>query len=109
MLGYFMFTRLIEHALGSQFQLGVPGGILIGLLAAIIYHRCKEIKLPEYIQFFGGPRMVPLIMGMSTLIVSYIMIVIGPLFGRWDGQAFELAAWTWRVWCICYTGSHIDY
>lgn len=78
MLGYFMFTRLIEHELGTQFQLGVPGGILIGLLAAIIYHRCKEIKLPEYIQFFGGPRIVPLIMGLSTLVVAYIMITIGP-------------------------------
>ncbi|MBD0379299.1 glucose PTS transporter subunit IIA [Paenibacillus sedimenti] len=78
MLGYFMFTRLIEHQLGTDFQLGVPGGILIGLLSAIIYHRFKEVKLPEYIQFFGGPRIVPLVMGLATLIVSYIMIGIGP-------------------------------
>lgn len=85
MLGYFMFTRLIEHALGAQFQLGVPGGILIGLLAAIIYHRCKEIKLPEYIQFFGGPRMVPLIMGLCTLVVSYVMIGIGPYLEKGMG------------------------
>jgi glucose-specific phosphotransferase system IIA component len=78
MLGYFMFTRLIEHELGAGFQLGVSGGILIGLLAAILYHRFKEVKLPEYIQFFGGPRIVPFIMGFATLIVSWIMIVIGP-------------------------------
>ncbi|MGG1553209.1 glucose PTS transporter subunit IIA [Paenibacillus ferrarius] len=78
MLGYFMFTRLVEHQLGSQFQLGVSGGILIGLLSAIIYHHFKDVKLPEYIQFFGGPRIVPLIMGFATLIVSYIMIGIGP-------------------------------
>jgi glucose-specific phosphotransferase system IIA component len=78
MLGYFMFTSLIQHELGEEFQLGVSGGILIGLLAAIIYHRFKEIKLPEYIQFFGGPRIVPFIMGFATLIVSYLMIGIGP-------------------------------
>ncbi|NEW05413.1 PTS transporter subunit EIIC [Paenibacillus sp. SYP-B3998] len=78
MLGYFIFIRLIEHQLGPSFQLGVSGGILIGLLAAIIYHRFKEVKLPEYIQFFGGPRIVPLLMGLATLIVSYIMIAIGP-------------------------------
>ncbi|MFC5453161.1 glucose PTS transporter subunit IIA [Paenibacillus aestuarii] len=78
MLGYFMFTRLVEHQLGSDFQLGVSGGILIGLLSAIIYHRFKEVKLPEYIQFFGGPRIVPLVMGLATLIVSYIMIAVGP-------------------------------
>jgi glucose-specific phosphotransferase system IIA component len=78
MLGYFMFTSLIQHELGEEFQLGVSGGILIGLLAAIIYHRFKEFKLPEYIQFFGGPRIVPFIMGIATLIVSYLMIGIGP-------------------------------
>jgi len=78
MLGYFMFTRLVEHQLGSGFQLGVSGGILIGLLSAIIYHRFKEVKLPEYIQFFGGPRIVPLVMGLATLIVSYVMIAVGP-------------------------------
>ncbi|MBP1996495.1 glucose PTS transporter subunit IIA [Paenibacillus eucommiae] len=79
MLGYFMFTSLVQHELGDQFQLGVSGGILIGLLAAIIHHRYKEFKLPEYIQFFGGPRIVPFIMGLTTLIVSYIMIGVGPL------------------------------
>jgi PTS system D-glucosamine-specific IIC component len=78
MLGYFMFTSLIQHELGEEFQLGVSGGILIGLLAAIIYHRFKEFKLPEYIQFFGGPRIVPFIMGFATLLVSYLMIGVGP-------------------------------
>ena len=100
MLGYFMFTRLIEHGLGAQFQLGVSGGILIGLLAAIIYHRCKEIKLPEYIQFFGGPRMVPLVMGLSTLIVSYIMIAIGPYLETVNEQNFKWIAWIRWLWCI---------
>jgi glucose-specific phosphotransferase system IIA component len=78
MLGYFMFTSLVEHELGSDFQLGVSGGILIGLLAAIIFHRFKVFKLPEYIQFFGGPRIVPFIMGFATLLISYLMIGIGP-------------------------------
>ncbi|SEB43719.1 glucose PTS transporter subunit IIA [Paenibacillus sp. GP183] len=83
MLGYFMFISLIQHELGEEFQLGVSGGILIGLLAAIIYHRFKEFQLPEYIQFFGGPRIVPFIMGLATLIVSYLMIGIGPYLQEW--------------------------
>ena len=84
----------------TQFQLGVSGGILIGLLAAIIYHRCKEIKLPEYIQFFGGPRMVPLIMGLSTLIVSYIMIAIGPYLEMGMGKISNWIAWIRWLRCI---------
>ncbi len=78
MLGYFMFTELVEHQLGADFQLGVSGGILIGLLAAVSYHRFKNVQLPEYIQFFGGPRIVPLFMGLLTFVVSYLMIGIGP-------------------------------
>ncbi|MCD1257952.1 PTS transporter subunit EIIC [Paenibacillus athensensis] len=78
LLGYFMFTRLVEQELGMNFQLGVSGGILIGLLAAIIYHRFKNLKLPEYIQFFGGPRIVPICMGLATFLLSYVMIAVGP-------------------------------
>ncbi len=78
MLGYFIFTRVIEHVLGTSFQLGVSGGILIGLLTAYSFHICKNIILPEYIQFFGGPRMVPLIMGFVSLFAALIMIVLGP-------------------------------
>ena len=93
MLGYFMFIRLIQHELGPQFQLGVSGGILIGLLAAVIYHRCKEVKLPEYIQFFGGPRMVPLVMGLLTLIVSYIDDCDRAYLRKSNEQAIQAVYW----------------
>jgi PTS system D-glucosamine-specific IIC component len=78
LIGHVMFIQATRHYLGQEFHLGVPGGILIGLIAAILYHRCKHIQLPEYIQFFGGPRMVPLFMGLVIFVLSVITIEIGP-------------------------------
>ncbi|MCR8633578.1 glucose PTS transporter subunit IIA [Paenibacillus radicis (ex Xue et al. 2023)] len=78
LIGHVMFIQATRHYLGQEFHLGVPGGILIGLIAAILYHRSKHIQLPEYIQFFGGPRMVPLLMGLAIFLLSIITIEIGP-------------------------------
>ncbi|MFS0839467.1 glucose PTS transporter subunit IIA [Paenibacillus sp. 1P03SA] len=90
LMSYFLFTVLTQHQLGETFQLGVAGGILIGLLSAVAYHRCKRIQLPEYVQFFGGPRMVPLIMGVVTLVLSILMIKLGPLL---ESGMEQLTAW----------------
>lgn len=78
LIGHYMFHESIQHYLGASFQLGVPGGILVGLVAAVIYHRCKDVRLPEYIQFFGGPRLVPLFMGLFIFFFSLAMIAVGP-------------------------------
>jgi glucose-specific phosphotransferase system IIA component len=78
LIGYVLFTGITQHHLGSSFQLGVSGGILIGLIAAVLYSRLKEVQLPEYIQFFGGPRIVPLCMGVAAIAVSYAFVVLGP-------------------------------
>jgi glucose-specific phosphotransferase system IIA component len=78
LIGHLMFIQATRHYLGAEFHLGVPGGILIGLIAAILFHRCKHIQLPEAIQFFGGPRMVPLLMGLVIFVLSLITIEVGP-------------------------------
>lgn len=86
LLSYFMFTEITERFSGTAMQMGIFGGILIGILAAFSYHRFRFIQLPEYIQFFGGPRFVPLFMGVVTIFFSGLVVAIGPfmqdLFGR---------------------------
>ncbi|WP_426447319.1 glucose PTS transporter subunit IIA [Paenibacillus sp. S-38] len=79
LIGHYMFSESLQRYLGESFQLGVPGGILIGLIAAVIYHRVKHIQLPESIQFFGGPRLVPLFMGLAIFLLVLLMLEIGPL------------------------------
>lgn len=77
LLGYYLYIELTQSVLGPEFQLGVVGGILMGVITAIIHNRFKSIKFPEYIQFFGGPRIVPIFTGIASIAFSYLTIWIG--------------------------------
>ncbi len=48
-------------------KISMPAGILSGLLAGLLYNRYKDMKLPEYLAFFGGRRFVPIITGFACL------------------------------------------
>ena len=48
-------------------KLSVPVGILSGIVAGAMYNRFKDVKLPEYLAFFGGRRFVPIITGVACL------------------------------------------
>ncbi|HEX3758534.1 MAG TPA: N-acetylglucosamine-specific PTS transporter subunit IIBC [Kofleriaceae bacterium] len=45
----------------------IPVGILAGLIAGSMYNRFKDIKLPDYLAFFGGRRFVPIVTGFCCL------------------------------------------
>jgi PTS system N-acetylglucosamine-specific IIC component len=49
-------------------KLSVPAGILSGITAGWLYNRYSNIKLPDYLAFFGGRRFVPIAAGMLGLI-----------------------------------------
>ncbi|MEF3303932.1 glucose PTS transporter subunit IIA [Paenibacillus sp. GYB003] len=104
LLGYFIFFTLTKTYMGTFFELGVAGGVLIGLLAAFSYHRFKSIRLPEYIQFFGGPRFVPLFMSFASILFSAVVIQIGPAvksvmdrFGEWILANGEVGTFVYGV------------
>lgn len=83
LLGYFLYFELTTNYVpGAQFQLGVIGGILIGIITAMIYNRFKSVKFPEYIQFFGGPRIVPIFAGIASILFAYLTIWFGPFIYR---------------------------
>lgn len=49
-------------------KLSVPAGILSGLAAGMLYNRFSDIKLPDYLAFFGGRRFVPIAAGGAGLV-----------------------------------------
>lgn len=49
-------------------KLSVPAGILSGVAAGMLYNRFSDIKLPEYLAFFGGRRFVPIVAGAVGLV-----------------------------------------
>ncbi|SFQ51339.1 PTS system, N-acetylglucosamine-specific IIC component [Amycolatopsis arida] len=52
----------------------VFGGILVGLVTAVLWQRYHRVKLPPYLAFFGGRRFVP-------IITAFVMVFLGVLFG----------------------------
>ncbi|MFJ8808127.1 PTS transporter subunit EIIC [Streptomyces sp. NPDC102490] len=53
---------------------GVLGGIIMGLLAAVLWQRFHRTRLVDWLGFFNGRRLVPIIM-------AFVGIVVGVFFG----------------------------
>jgi N-acetylglucosamine PTS system EIICBA or EIICB component len=53
-------------------SIDVLSGILIGLTAAGLYRRFYDIRLPDYLAFFGGRRFVPILTAVVALILGVI-------------------------------------
>jgi len=49
-------------------KLSVPAGILAGLASGWLYNRYSNIRLPEYLAFFGGRRFVPIAAGFAGVV-----------------------------------------
>lgn len=81
---------------GSQFgvmtlQMGVFGGILAGIVTSFVHNRFYNIKLPEFLAFFGGSRFVPILNTFVFLIVGAIMFFVWPVIGNGIASFGELA------------------
>src|SRR5690606_7600296 len=59
---------------------GVLGGIVIGIIAAVLFQRYYRIKLPTYLAFFGGRRFVPIITAVTAILVAVVFAFIYPVF-----------------------------
>lgn len=67
--------------LGIQsLEMGVLGGILVGLITYFLLERYQEVKLPDAFSFFGGIRFVPIISVIVESFVGLVMPFIWPIF-----------------------------
>jgi PTS system N-acetylglucosamine-specific IIC component len=73
-----------------KLDMGVLGGILAGGLAAYFYNKYHDIKLPDWLGFFGGKRFVPIVTSLTMVIVALLFgLIWGPvqnaldIFGNW--------------------------
>ena len=60
-------------------QMGVFGGIIVGLGVAALHNRFYKIQLPNALSFFGGSRFVPIISTVVYLIVGIAMYFVWPV------------------------------
>lgn len=59
-------------------QMGVFGGIIVGLGVASLHNRYYAIELPQVLSFFAGTRFIPIISSIVFLIVGIAMYFIWP-------------------------------
>src|SRR5690349_13650543 len=73
-VGFLVASEGARTVLGTTPQeiakLGVPIGIVSGVIAGVLYNRYSDIKLPAYLAFFGGRRFVPIASGFAALFVA---------------------------------------
>jgi PTS system D-glucosamine-specific IIC component len=63
----------------TSLQMGVFGGIIVGLGVAALHNRFYKIELPQVLSFFGGTRFVPIISGLVYTVVGILMFYVWPV------------------------------
>ena len=63
----------------TTLQMGVFGGIVVGLGVAALHNKFYKIELPQVLAFFGGTRFVPIVSSIVYLVVGIAMFYIWPV------------------------------
>jgi PTS system glucose-specific IIC component len=69
---------------------GVFGGLIVGVVAALLFNRYFRLKLPQYLGFFAGKRVVPILTAFSAILLAVVLGLVWPpiqaainAFSRW--------------------------
>ncbi len=75
----YLIAGSVTSVVGIQsLQMGVFGGIIVGLGVAMLHNRYYKIELPQVLSFFGGTRFVPIVSAITYLIVGIVLFYIWP-------------------------------
>ena len=86
-----MAANSTTKALGiTTLQMGVFGGIIVGLGVAALHNRFYKIRLPQVLSFFGGTRFVPIISSIAYLGVGIVMFFVWPIIQTWIAKLGQL-------------------
>lgn len=86
-----MAANSTTTALGiTTLQMGVFGGIIVGLGVAALHNRFYKIELPQVLSFFGGTRFVPIVCSLVYLAVGVVMFFVWPVIQSGIAQLGKL-------------------
>ncbi|AEE91872.1 PTS system, N-acetylglucosamine-specific IIBC subunit [Tepidanaerobacter acetatoxydans Re1] len=90
-VGYHVLIKVLD-TMNPDINMGVLAGIITGVAAASLYNKYKDIRLPDFLGFFGGKRFIP-------IVTSFTMLILGIIFGFiWPPiQAAIYAAGEWTI------------
>ncbi|NGN66793.1 PTS transporter subunit EIIC [Streptomyces sp. A7024] len=84
-VGYLVFKDVLatfhDSNTDAPVDAGVLGGVIIGLVTALLYQRFHRTKLPDWLGFFGGRRLVPILASFAGLLIAIVMGYIWPVLG----------------------------
>ncbi|MFC7644907.1 PTS transporter subunit EIIC [Streptosporangium lutulentum] len=69
--------------LGAQNPTRVLGGIVMGLVSAMLWQRFYRTKLPTWLAFFSGRRLVPILTAFAGLVLGVFFGFVWPILGGW--------------------------
>ncbi len=76
-VGYLVITR-VTGVMNADINMGVLAGIIMGLVAGYLYNRYHDIRLPDWLGFFGGKRFVPIVTSLAALVLGVIFGFVWP-------------------------------
>ena len=59
-------------------EMGIFGGIIVGLMVAILHNRFYKIQLPAVFSFFGGVRFIPIICTLAAIVLGVVCYFAWP-------------------------------
>jgi len=75
-----MLDGSVTKVLGiSSLQMGVFGGVIVGLGVAALHNKYYKIQLPQVLSFFGGTRFVPIVCSVAYIFVGILMYFVWPV------------------------------
>ncbi len=102
-VGYLVLTNGLK-AINADLNMSVLAGIISGILAGFMYNRYYNIKLPEFLGFFGGRRFVPIATAAAAIVLAGIFgVVWAPIqqviqaIGEWIIGAGALGAFVFGL------------
>jgi N-acetylglucosamine PTS system EIICBA or EIICB component len=113
-IGYLIEIAVMKD-INDKLNMGVLSGIVAGIVAGMLYNKYKDIKLPDYLAFFGGKRFVPIVTGVTCLAIGIVLGYVWQpvqaaidLAGHWLTTAGAIGAFVFGVLnrLLLVTGLH---
>ena len=67
-----LIAKAVYLSIDKDVNMGVFVGIIMGVVAGTLYNRYHDIKLPEFLGFFGGKRFVPIVTAVFAIGVGVL-------------------------------------
>lgn len=79
-VGYMVLKAVVgvHDTEDNKLDTGVLGGIITGLVTAYLYRKYHNIRLPDWLQFFGGKRFVPIVTSVAMIGIGVVFLFVWP-------------------------------